>query len=66
MLTVGRDEYVQQYLTDLDNMHKVRAEQKILQECELLPLTQVVLEVPGEKELRAATEKLAEAGIQVL
>ena len=66
MLTVGRDESVQQYLTDLDNMHKVRAEQIILQECELLPLTQVVLEVPGEKELRAVTEKLAEAGIQVL
>ena len=26
---------------------------------------QVVLEVPGEKELRAVTEKLTEAGVQV-
>jgi len=41
------DESVQQYLADLDNMHKV------------------VLEVPGEKELRAVAEKLSEAGIQV-
>jgi len=40
------DESVQQYLADLDNMHKV------------------VLEVPGEKELRAVTEKLTEAGVQ--
>ena len=28
MLTVGRDESVQQYLTDLDNMHKVVLEAK--------------------------------------
>ena len=28
-------------------------------------IPQVVLEVPGEKELRAVTEKLTEAGVQV-
>ena len=29
-------------------------------------IPQVVLEVPGEKELRAVTEKLTEAGVQVM
>ena len=61
--TVDRDESVQQYLADLDNMHKERS--KSLQQTRIYLKIQVVLEVPGEKELRAVAEKLSEAGIQV-
>ena len=65
---MGRDESVQSYLADLDNMHKVRAKKvKVMGIClSLLLWMQVVLEVPGEKELRAVTEKLTEAGVQVI
>ena len=61
--TVDRDESVQQYLADLDNMHKERC--KSMQQTRIYLDIQVVLEVPGEKELRAVAEKLSEAGIQV-
>ena len=61
--TVDRDESVQQYLADLDNMHKER--RKSVQQTRIYLNIQVVLEVPGEKELRAVAEKLSEAGIQV-
>ena len=60
---MDRDESVQQYLADLDNMHKERS--KSLQQTRIYLKIQVVLEVPGEKELRAVAEKLSEAGIQV-
>ena len=60
---MDRDESVQQYLADLDNMHKERS--KSLQQTRIYLNIQVVLEVPGEKELRAVAEKLSEAGIQV-
>jgi len=59
---VDRDESVQQYLADLDNMHKERS--KSVQQTRIYLKIQVVLEVPGEKELRAVAEKLSEAGIQ--
>ena len=62
---MGRDESVQQYLADLDNMHKVQPEKWKWWEYVVFLWMQVVLEVPGEKELRAVTEKLTEAGVQV-
>ena len=61
---MDRDESVQQYLADLDNMHKERC--KSMQQTRIYLDIQVVLEVPGEKELRAVAEKLSEAGIQVV
>ena len=60
---MDRDESVQQYLADLDNMHKERS--KSVQQTRIYLKIQVVLEVPGEKELRAVAEKLSEAGVQV-
>ena len=60
---MDRDESVQQYLADLDNMHKERS--KSVQQTRIYLKIQVLLEVPGEKELRAVAEKLSEAGIQV-